>query len=495
MIDIDYSWDLEHEESLNELKLESSEMVDYAFLDLLPAGDVDSLKACIEALLFMTDRPLSLDKIKSMIDDKRELRTYYMAVSQLQKDYEAKNHGIRLTEVAQGYQFRTKIKFAPVLRKAFSVKPVSLSQTALEVLAIVAYRGPVSKNSIEDLRGVDSSHIVRLLMDKKLLKVVGKSDELGKPVLYGVTNEFLELFSLNTLDELTSESEIVESLDAKSASTLNQIKHFVESSRSHSDFKDEFAELESLSNTIKNIESQTSFLSILEQNEKKSLRPTQDSGVDGQNIHDDQAPLHRDSIPRLSAFDLIEKFISEKEVISQNHEALKSMTLEGPEDFEENENGVQGIDRVKLRELLSERSSLDHLNDEGNVQFKGQENDLIQDDSEDALEDSIELTDSTNSTVFKEALNNNNDANLDETEVSESISNNFADQEQYLSTVDEFGENPANEVTNGFDSNNSEDELDRAERNIDNLTDEINKKIDAFFDEENNEFKDGFDAW
>jgi segregation and condensation protein B len=115
---------------------------------------------------------------------------------------------MELVEVAGGYQFRTKPKWAEWVQRLTKAKTVKLSRSALETLAIVAYRQPIIRPRIEEIRGVDSGWVLRTLLEKGLIKVVGRKEIVGRPIVYGTTKAFLELFSLNTLSDLPTPKEI-----------------------------------------------------------------------------------------------------------------------------------------------------------------------------------------------------------------------------------------------------------------------------------------------
>ena len=172
--------------------------------------DSESLCGAIETIIFMSDRPVPLNKIRKLIDEDMPLRVLHESIEKLQEEYETKQHGIRLSEVGEGYQFRTKATFSKYVKDLFKVNSLVLTPSTLEVLAIIAYKQPVSKIEVEKIRGVDSSHIVRTLMDKKLVKMSGRSNELGRPTQYSTTQEFLEVFNLADLGELPPEHDLEE---------------------------------------------------------------------------------------------------------------------------------------------------------------------------------------------------------------------------------------------------------------------------------------------
>jgi segregation and condensation protein B len=269
--------------------------------------NIDTLCGAIETLIFMSDRPISIQKIKAQIDEELPLRVIHEALTRLQADYETKHHGIRLAEVAEGYQFRTKATYAKYVQNLFKIQSLVLTPTALEVLAIIAYKQPISKTEIERIRGVDSSHIVRALMDKRLVKITGRSEELGRPSLFGTTEEFLEVFNLANLDQLPPENELAELAMKPEVAAIADIKSVVfGGDRTKFDF-DELEELDQLSESIKEISSETDFTMLLKQEEKRRIEG--EEGV------------------KRSAFDILEEFVLREESIRQNRQAVSSEPL------------------------------------------------------------------------------------------------------------------------------------------------------------------------
>jgi len=126
----------------------------------------------------------------------------------MKEEYEDPSKGVELVEVAGGYQFRTKPRWAEWVARLRKAKTVKLSQSALETMAIIAYRQPVIRPQIEEIRGVDCGWILRSLMEKGLIKIMGRKDLPGRPIIYGTTKAFLELFNLNSLADLPSLKEI-----------------------------------------------------------------------------------------------------------------------------------------------------------------------------------------------------------------------------------------------------------------------------------------------
>ena len=163
-----------------------------------------ALKAAIECLLFTTPYPLSLAKLRVLLG-KADLKTLRGAVSQLQMEYDARGGGLQVLESAEGYQMCTRPEYAEVILNLHQHRkrnPLSLS--ALETLAIIAYKQPVTRAEIEMIRGVESSGVVRNLCDMGLVKVVGRKEVIGRPQLYGTTNIFLNTFGLKNTSDLPS---------------------------------------------------------------------------------------------------------------------------------------------------------------------------------------------------------------------------------------------------------------------------------------------------
>ena len=165
----------------------------------------------VESLLFSTDKPIGIAYIKRAFEGTRvKTDDIRKAIAQLEIEYASASRGVSLEEVSGGYQLRTKIDNLDYLRRIQKGKPFKLSGPALEVLSIVAYKQPLVKAEIDEIRGVESGHLMRALMDRSLIRFAGKSELPGKPMLYETTKKFLEIFGLRSLKELPSLSEIDE---------------------------------------------------------------------------------------------------------------------------------------------------------------------------------------------------------------------------------------------------------------------------------------------
>ncbi len=172
------------------------------------ALDVIDAQASIEAVLFMADKPLSAERLQQILGEATSFSVIQDALTELHRRYQGPEHGFELVTVAGGYQFRTKASRAGLAKKMARVQTQKLSAGAMETLAIVAYKQPVMKEDVDRVRGVDSSYFIRGLLDRKLIRISGRSELPGRPMLYTTTPEFLELFGLRTVHDLPSLREI-----------------------------------------------------------------------------------------------------------------------------------------------------------------------------------------------------------------------------------------------------------------------------------------------
>jgi segregation and condensation protein B len=160
----------------------------------------DRVRTIVETLLFLAERPLAAEEIRQATGV--DVERIEKALDQLSGHYREGPCGIVLHEVAGGWQFRTSPDNADFARRYLKVKPQRLTRAALETLAIIAYRQPVTRPEIEDIRGVDCGAVVKALLERRLIKILGKKEEPGRPILYGTTREFLEFFALKDLASL-----------------------------------------------------------------------------------------------------------------------------------------------------------------------------------------------------------------------------------------------------------------------------------------------------
>ena len=170
--------------------------------------NTSEIQAIVESVLFVAGAPVSLRRLAEIIGVAQvEVKP---AMGQLMEAYATPERGVRLAEVAGGYQFRTAAENTEYVRKFVQEKPSKLSRASLETLAIIAYRQPLTKAEIEAVRGVDVDGVLNSLLTKKLVRVMGRKDVPGRPWVYGTTPQFLELFGLNDLGSLPPLPEIHE---------------------------------------------------------------------------------------------------------------------------------------------------------------------------------------------------------------------------------------------------------------------------------------------
>ena len=161
-----------------------------------------NIKRYIEAILFAADAPVSMNTLKKVlgIDSVVTIRN---AIEELNDEYT--EHSFEIIQIAKGYKIYTKPEYSDIIRSMKKDRDLpNLSTSSLETLAIIAYKQPITKNEIEHIRGVSSDGVLKTLLSRDLIKVLGKSDLPGKPMLYGTTNQFLEYFGLKNLDDVKS---------------------------------------------------------------------------------------------------------------------------------------------------------------------------------------------------------------------------------------------------------------------------------------------------
>ncbi len=158
------------------------------------------VRTVLETLLFLAERPLTAEELRQVTG--LEVERIAKALDQLSGQYREGLSGIVLHEVAGGWQLRTSPLNAAYARRFLKVKPQRLTRAALETLAIVAYRQPVTRPEVEEVRGVDCGAVMKALLERRLVKILGKKEEPGRPILYGTTREFLEFFALKDLASL-----------------------------------------------------------------------------------------------------------------------------------------------------------------------------------------------------------------------------------------------------------------------------------------------------
>lgn len=189
-----------------------------------------SPKAAIEAILFVSENPITIEQINPVLSgfDTQKLREL---IQELKNDYDNSEKGLRIEEVAGGYQLVTSTETADVIKEFFKQRDAQkLSRPALETLAIIAYKQPVTRLDIESLRGVNADGVIKSLLEKNLIRITGKRDIPGHPYIYGTTRRFLEYFGLNAIDDLPKADDFSQSnVNANTLLSLsNRAQAFVE---------------------------------------------------------------------------------------------------------------------------------------------------------------------------------------------------------------------------------------------------------------------------
>jgi segregation and condensation protein B len=167
------------------------------------------LRGLLESLVFASDSPIKPDALAKLA--RAQQKQVKEILAELKQDYATR--GIHLDEVAGGWVFRTSPEFAPYVRDLTKQKPVRLTRAQVETLAIIAYRQPITRPEIDEVRGVDTGPVLKLLLERDLVRILGKRDEVGRPLIYGTTHHFLEFFGLKSLKDLPTLREFTELSD------------------------------------------------------------------------------------------------------------------------------------------------------------------------------------------------------------------------------------------------------------------------------------------
>jgi segregation and condensation protein B len=186
-----------------------------------PRADLPRAASVLESLLLVSTEPIPVEKARQLLGglNRSQVRE---VLALLRAKYPADSSGILVEEVAKGFQLRTNPANQEHVRRLFDAKPPRFSRAALETLAIIAYKQPLTRQEIEKIRGVDCAGSLKTLMDRRLVRVMGKKDVPGKPFLFGTTREFMETFSLGSLSELPSMREIEDFLAASTGTPVGE---------------------------------------------------------------------------------------------------------------------------------------------------------------------------------------------------------------------------------------------------------------------------------
>jgi len=170
---------------------------------------MEDVKNIIESLLLVAEGPLTVERIKNVLAlvETKEIRKVLAALTE---EYNSRKGGFYLGEVAGGYQIRTRPEYTEYIKRLLQPAPFRMSKAALETLAVIAYKQPIIRSDVEQIRGVDCGGILRMLLERKLIKVLGRKEIPGRPIIYATTKHFLELFDLKNIRDLPTLKEIRE---------------------------------------------------------------------------------------------------------------------------------------------------------------------------------------------------------------------------------------------------------------------------------------------
>ncbi len=163
----------------------------------------NELKNILEVLFFISDKPVTIEKLKEIFSDEKDITEDKIkeVIADISREYSTRP--IELREIANGYQFATRPQYSTWVKKLFKDRTtLRLSSSAIETLSIIAYKQPVTRAEIEEIRGVETISVLETLLERKLIKIVGRKETVGRPLLYGTTDEFLRYFGLKNLSEL-----------------------------------------------------------------------------------------------------------------------------------------------------------------------------------------------------------------------------------------------------------------------------------------------------
>ncbi|OGQ26407.1 MAG: SMC-Scp complex subunit ScpB [Deltaproteobacteria bacterium RIFCSPLOWO2_02_FULL_50_16] len=256
---------------------------------------MEYLKSLIEALIYISESPLSFMHISNLLiseeghalwrTEGRECPTneeIKEALQSLEGDYSNNKRGLCLSEVSGGYQFRTQKQFSSWIQLLNKPLPSRLSTPALETLSIIAYKQPMTRPEIEDIRGVDSGWVLRSLLERRLIRILGKKEEPGNPLIYGTSREFLEIFGLKNLSDLPPlkdfENLIKEEGKAESLANQVPIKDLITSEETLMVIEEQEKK------SIENLEEEMKGLRSMDRNISETLSDQkEEEGVEGEN--------------------------------------------------------------------------------------------------------------------------------------------------------------------------------------------------------------------
>jgi segregation and condensation protein B len=167
------------------------------------------LKSIIESLILVSENPLRIETIQAVLEN-ADKKTIQKCLDELVEEYRELDRSFHLVMVAEGFQFRTNPEYAQWIQKSKKIRPIRLTKAALETLAIIAYKQPIIRAEVESIRGVDCGWVLRALLERQLIRIIGRQALPGRPILYGTSKYFLEFFGLESISSLPTLREIQE---------------------------------------------------------------------------------------------------------------------------------------------------------------------------------------------------------------------------------------------------------------------------------------------
>lgn len=284
-----FSLDEVNEDVGEQLNLDGTELDEFeaAEIEELEFVEEDQLDSIVESILFASDRPVSLHQLK-LVFKGTNVRTDKIkrALDRLAVELAGSRRGVTLEEAPGGYQLRTKLDNMNFLTRTLKTRPFRVSGPALEVLSIIAYKQPVIKAEVDEIRGVESGHLLRALMEKNLVTFEGKSDKPGRPMQYGTTRKFLEIFGLRSLRELPTLSQIDELLPEgmtedeaeTNKPTLSQITDHL-SQNAGASYSEGEEELNKISDQLSEINTSSEFFEEEKRRQKRKKEQEKAQGI------------------------------------------------------------------------------------------------------------------------------------------------------------------------------------------------------------------------
>jgi segregation and condensation protein B len=167
--------------------------------------EANDIKKILEALLFITEQPIPLKTLETLFDPPVPREQLESLLNTIAQDYEQRGSALEAREIAGGWQFSTRPEFAPWVRALFKDRlTYRLSSSAMETLSIIAYKQPITRSEVEEIRGVEVTAVLDTLVERKLVRIAGRKETVGRPLLYATTPDFLRAFGLKRLEDLPS---------------------------------------------------------------------------------------------------------------------------------------------------------------------------------------------------------------------------------------------------------------------------------------------------